>query len=111
MYASVTQLELKSISKIFKFMKYTFRIAKQMKTAKGLVKQQTKAKNLYVYFTLTVWDNKEDMFRFRNGGAHLEAMKDIKSMAKKAKSASWETDEMPGWKQADKIIKAQADVA
>jgi heme-degrading monooxygenase HmoA len=110
MYVTVTQLELKSISKIFKFFKHTFAVQNQMKSAPGLLKQQTKAKNPYVYLTLTAWDNKENMMRFRNSGAHLEAMKNIGNMAKKAKSAYWESDELPNWKMADRKIKEKADV-
>jgi len=44
------------------------------------------------------------MQAFRNSGAHLEAMKHIKTIGK-AKSITWETRTEPVWDEARKILQ------
>lgn len=100
MFVSITQLKLKSLLKFPKFMVMNFKVVKQLKDAPGLIKQDMRATNPYTYWTLTVWDSKESMLKFRNNGAHLDAMKNISTVAKKTKAGSWQSDAVPGWKEA-----------
>jgi len=54
--------------------------------------------------TLTGWESRQAMQAFRNSGAHLEAMKHIKTIGK-AKSITWETRTEPVWDEARKILQ------
>ena len=106
MFISVTYLELKSITKIFRFIKYNFRVVKQMKNTPGLLKQETRGRSLYRYYTLTAWNSKQSMLNFRNSEAHLEAMRITKSVATKADAINFESDDLPGWKLAFQMMDA-----
>ena len=111
MFVSVTQLKLKSLFKFLPFMRMNIKVVEQLKKAPGLVKQDMRASNPYTYWTLTVWEDKESMMRFRNTGPHLEAMKKINTIAKKAKAGNWESDTVPTWKEAMAKIDTHASAS
>jgi heme-degrading monooxygenase HmoA len=94
MHITATQIKIKSISAFFRFFTRIAKIRKQLASAEGVI---------FVKFsglrTLTGWQSEDDMKTFRNSGAHLEAMKNIKNIGK-AKSISWQADEEPEWHEA-----------
>ena len=81
-------------------MLHNTQIFKQLAGADGNLSYAARPQNPYVYWTITTWDSRESMMKFRNSGAHLEAMKELRNIASKAKSGHWEADEKPGWKEA-----------
>ncbi len=56
---------------------------------------------------MTMWYNDEDMVAFARSGAHLEAMKKSKSIAKNIKAITITADKMPEWKAAKKMVNTQ----
>ena len=94
MHITATQIKIKSISAFIHFFFGVTAIRKQLASAEGAI---------FVKFsglrTLTGWRSKNDMKAFRNSGAHLEAMKNIKNIGI-AKSISWQADEEPEWPEA-----------
>ena len=100
MFISVTKISLKNIFFIVRFMRHNAKIYQQIGNAKGNISFATSIQNPLVYWTLTTWDSKESMMHFRNSGAHLEAMKDIRNITKGALSGHWESEQKPSWKEA-----------
>lgn len=94
MHITATQIKIKGISAFFRFFTRVAKIRKQLASAEGVI---------FVKFsglrTLTGWESEADMKAFRNSGAHLEAMKNIKNIGK-AKSVSWQADAEPEWHEA-----------
>ena len=94
MHITATQIKIKGISAFFRFFTRVAKIRKQLASAEGVI---------FVKFsglrTLTGWESEADMKAFRNSGAHLEAMKNIKNIGK-AKSISWQADAEPEWHEA-----------
>ena len=105
MFISVTKLRLHSITKLPKFFKMVRAIQKQLQTPEGLISKQTKGVSFTTFYTITTWESKEHMLTFRNNGAHLEAMKKINTVGKKASYTNYESDTIPGWKEALKKLK------
>ena len=100
MFISVTRIHLKSLSKFFPFMALNGKIQKQIKASPGLISSKVRMQNPWVYWTLTAWQDKESMMRFRNNGTHMEAMKKSRELSSDMKSLNWEGEKLPGWREA-----------
>lgn len=98
---TATQIQIKSISGFFRFLRSVHDVKSQLATADGLLSARFRGTR-----TLTVWRGKESMVAFRNNGAHLDAMKSLKKIGK-AKSVTWSQNKMPDWPAA---IKKLSDV-
>ena len=55
--------------------------------------------------TLSAWMSLDEMKRFRNSGAHLEAMKRLRKIGR-AKSITWEAPTAPSWDEAKLRLKS-----
>lgn len=60
--------------------------------SKGIIKKETFSPSRRVYNTLTHWESKSDMLKFRNSGAHLKAMK-LSAKMGHGITTGWETEE------------------
>ena len=98
MIVTATQIKINSIFTLLYFFPMVRKIKKQLNDADGLLFYK-----LQGFKTLTGWENNEAMMLFRNNGAHLEAMKNIKIIGK-AKSITWETETVTDWKEAKKRL-------
>ncbi len=76
------------------FQWHAFFSAMQLRRIEGLNTFQTWAQKGLVFCTLTGWDSRSHMLKFRNRGAHLKAMKIHKKLGV-AYSVSWEADIEP----------------
>lgn len=54
---------------------------------------------------MTLWNNEDELKVFAKSGAHLEAMKSSKSIAKEIRTITIETDSLPTWKEAIKLLE------
>ncbi len=54
---------------------------------------------------MTLWNSEDEIRDFMSNGAHLEAMKTSKEIAREIRSITIETDELPGWKEAFQLLK------
>jgi len=94
MYCSFTQFEVKKWWALPLFQWHVFRSSSQANKSKGLLSIQAWHAGGMIFCTLTVWESKEDMLKFRNSGAHLLAMKLSYKMGK-GKAVGWESNGMP----------------
>ncbi|MDI1362270.1 hypothetical protein [Methylotenera sp.] len=98
MIVTATQIKFNSILSLFYFLPMVKKLIKQLNEADGLIFYKLRG-----VYTLTGWKDHEAMRQFRNNGAHLDAMKNIKKIGL-AKSVTWETKEEPSWDEAKKRL-------
>jgi len=55
---------------------------------------------------MTLWNNESDLREFAKSGAHLAAMKKNRSQtAKEIRAITIETDTLPNWKEAMRLLE------
>ena len=63
-----------------------------------------------MHYTMTLWDNEADLKAFASTGAHLEAMKKSKEIAKEIRIYTYDADSLPSWKEAKQLLASKAKV-
>lgn len=105
MIISITYIKLNSPWKFFKLANYARFILKQLKSdpnCKGY-KQRGVWKD---HYTMSKWENEEEMLSFVRSGAHAKAMKISQDIAAKLKFKRLTQEEFPSWKEAMQLIHA-----
>ncbi|MDX6769617.1 MAG: hypothetical protein SF051_08805 [Elusimicrobiota bacterium] len=102
MIVTATEIRFKSPWAYLVFLAHTMAVKRQMAAAPGLLRFELRWNR-----TLTAWGSEAHMRAFRNGGAHLEAMKATGRIGA-AKSATWEADAFPTWAEAVRRLDAVA---
>lgn len=92
MYVSVTSFLVRSSWANLFFQMHAMSSFMQAKKSKGIVKMETFSPFRKVYSTVTHWESKADMLKFRNSGAHLKAMK-LSAKMGHGFGTGWETEE------------------
>lgn len=109
MKVSITSIELKGPLKFFMLSGKARHIMKQLKSTnyKGF-----KKKGFWTtHYTMTLWENEEQLQEFTRSGAHLNAMKTSKEIAKEIRTITVDSDSLLDWKngiillEKAKIIK------
>lgn len=103
MKATITSIELKNPFKFFALSASAFKILKQLKTTN--YKDFQKKGFWTTHYTMTLWENEKDLQEFAKSGAHLDAMKMSKQIAKEIRTVTIETDVLPTWKEAKELLK------
>lgn len=57
------------------------------------------------HYTMSLWENEEEMKRFARSGAHLDAMKASKEIANEIITSTLDADQLPSWKEAKKLLE------
>ena len=104
MIVSVTKIELISYSKLTAFFKFNSQIIKELQRTNCKKHKVTGSWNLKVWYTMTLWENEEDINDFYRNGTHLEAMKKSKNFSSKIQSHRIEKEDLLSWKEAKKVI-------
>jgi heme-degrading monooxygenase HmoA len=105
MFISITYIKVRSIRKMPLFMKHVSRINRQLRQSEGIIDSRLRggfARN----YTLTAWESKAAMQRFRKQGAHLDAMRAISHVSNEYASCHYEADTLPDWKEALQKVHA-----
>lgn len=107
-FVSLTRLRIRSIRFLPFFAFHTIRSLRQVKKASGFVDGAVLPDRHSVYWTLTLWDERESMRRFMTSGAHKQAMPHLMHWCDEASVASWEQESatVPSWEQADQRMRA-----
>jgi hypothetical protein len=103
MKLSITYIELKGPMKFFALSLSAMKILNQLKSTnhKGFKKKGIWTK----HYTMTLWENEHEMKTFAQSGAHLEAMKKSKEIAKEIRIITIDANEMPKWDKALDLLK------
>lgn len=55
---------------------------------------------------MTLWHNENQLKEFASIGAHLEAMKNSKQIAKEIRTITIDTDSLPSCKEAKRLLES-----
>lgn len=103
MKATITSIELKGPLKFFALSTKALKIVRQLKSTNY---SDFKKRGLWTkHYTMTLWNTEADMKQFAKSGAHLEAMKNSKDIAKEIRTVTIDTDKLPNWEEAKKLLE------
>lgn len=104
MKLTITSIKLKSPFHFFALSLYAMRIMGQLKKANGL--HRSKTTGFWTeHFTMTLWNEEASLKLFARSGNHLVAMKKSASLAKEIRTLTIDTDSIPSWKEAIRLLK------
>ena len=105
MKVSITSIELKTPLHFFKLSIFALHISNQLKTSNCI---ELKKRGFWTkHYTMTLWRNEEDIKAFAYSGAHLDAIKKAKFVAKEIRSIIIEADDIPKWGEAKILLKSK----
>lgn len=103
MKATITSIELKGPFRFFALSLHALRILNQLKATQY---KDFKKRGIWTkHYTMTLWNSEEELKEFARSGAHLDAMKKSREIAKEIRTITIETDKLPDWKEAIKILE------
>lgn len=103
MKLTITYIELKGPFDFFILSKKALHIIRQLRSTKC---KEFKKKGIWKkHYTMTLWDNENDLREFASSGAHLSAMKTSGEIAKEIRTLTIEANELKGWKEAQLLLK------
>jgi hypothetical protein len=92
-FVSVTRLRLRSIRFLIPFFRANEAAVRALVRTEGFMGGAELTDRGLVFWTWTVWENEEAMRSFRNGPAHVEAMKGLPRWCSEASYGHW-TEEL-----------------
>jgi hypothetical protein len=104
MIVSITKIELISYSKLIPFFNLNGQIIKELKQSNCLKFKMTGNWNLKIWYTMTLWENENEITDFYRKGTHLEAMKQSQSFSSKIYSIRIQKEDLMSWKEAKKQL-------
>ena len=104
MIVSVTKIELDSYAKLIPFFRFNGQIIKELQQSSCQTYKITGSWSLKVWYTMTLWDNDQDIYDFYRNGTHLEAMKQAKTFSSKIQSVRIPREDLVSWKEAKKLF-------
>jgi hypothetical protein len=108
MKLSITFIELKSPSQFFSLSIQALKIVKQLKKTPCV---KYKSVGFWKkHYTMTLWNNEDEMRLFATSGAHLDAMKSSYKIANAIKVLTIDCDQLIGWKEAKLRVESQTNV-
>lgn len=100
MIISITKIKLNSYSKFFAFVKFNSQIIEELKLSMCKKYKMTPNWNLKVWYTMTLWENENEINDFYRNGTHLKAMKQSKTFSQKIQSLRIHNEDLISWKEA-----------
>lgn len=103
MKATITSIELKGPFQFFALSASALQIIKQLKASNY---KDFKKKGFWTtHYTMTLWNNEQELQEFAQSGAHLDAMKKSKEIAKEIRTITIEAQTLPSWKEAKELLQ------
>lgn len=102
MIVSITKIELISYSKFIAFLKFNAKIIEELKQSKCKKYKITGSWNLKSWYTMTLWENENEINEFYRNGTHLEAMKQSKTFSNKIQAKRIPAENLISWKEGKK---------
>jgi hypothetical protein len=103
MKITITSIELKGPLKFFLLSAQALKILKQLKASSY---KDFKKRGIWTkHYTMTLWHNEQELKDFARSGAHLEAMKRSKDIAKEIRTYTYDGDKLPDWKEAKSLLE------
>ena len=107
-FISVTRLRVRSIRFLPFFLLYTYRSLRQVKKSTGFQCGRLLADRSSTFWTMTAWDDQENMRRFMTTDSHKAAMPRLLDWCDEASVVHWDQAEgaLPSWTEADQRMRA-----
>jgi hypothetical protein len=103
MTITITSLKLKHWWGFFIMSYLALKIIWQTGMQKGFVEMKNTGFG-YLHFTLSVWESEALVKDFARSGAHLEAMKSSRKLATEIRIYTFQSDQIPNWKEAKEML-------
>ncbi len=105
---TITSIYLKGPLKFFPLSLKALRIMKQLNATNCLA---MKKRGIWTkHYTMTLWENEQQLKDFARSGAHLKAMQEGKDIAKEIRSITMDADTFPSWKEAKELLETAKPV-
>lgn len=103
MKATITSIELKGPFKFFLLSSQALKIIRQLKTTNC---KEFRKKGVWTrHYTMTLWNSEKELQEFARSGAHLNAMKKSKKIAKEIRTITIDATVLPNWKMAKSLLE------
>ena len=103
MKATITSIELKGPLKFFALSASALKVLRQLKTTNC---KDFKKRGIWTkHYTMTLWNNENELKEFAASGAHFNAMKQSKQIAKEIRTITIDAQVLPSWDEAKKILE------
>jgi heme-degrading monooxygenase HmoA len=109
MVITLTSIRLKRLWHYFKLTYLAMHVVRQMKGQAGFIKKKHTGFG-YWHYTLSVWESEAQAKSFARAGAHLQAMKAGPSIATEVRIHTFQSDRIPGWKEAKQLLLERGKV-
>lgn len=107
MKATITSIELKGPLNFFALSSFALKIINQLKATSC---KDFKKRGIWTkHYTMTLWNSEQELKEFAQSGAHLEAMKASRLIAKEIRTVTIDTESLPSWSEA-KILLSEGKV-
>jgi hypothetical protein len=108
-FVSVTRLRVRSWRFLPQFFFHAVRTRRQVCAAAGFRAGSLLADRHFTFWTLTVWDNAEDMRAYITSGSHRIVMPRLMHWCDEASIVHWEQPEptLPDWHEADARMRSE----
>lgn len=104
MILSITKIELNSYLKLIAFFKFNGQIISDLKQSNCRKHKVTGNWNFKIWYTMTLWENEDELNNFYRNGTHLEAMKQSKKFSSKINSVRVAKDDLMNWFEAKRLF-------
>ena len=103
-FISVTRLRVRSVRYLPGFALHTFRSLRQVRKAPGFRGGSLLSDRRWTFWTMTAWDNRENMRSYMTTGSHRTAMPRLLDWCDEASVVHWDQPEgaLPTWAEANK---------
>ena len=108
MKVTISSIELKGLFKFFALSLKALKITRQLQTTncKAFKKSGVWTK----HYTMTLWNSEKELKDFSMSGAHFEAMKSSREIAKQIVTYTYDATELPDWEKAKKLLTDRGHV-
>ena len=103
MTVTITSIRLRKLWYFFILSYLGLKVQLGIKSNKGFIKMKNTGFG-YLHYTLTAWENIEDMKNFARSDGHRNAMKWSKKLSTEVRAYTFEADEFPDWKKAKEMV-------
>jgi hypothetical protein len=109
MTIALTSIKLRSVWNFFTLSWHGYKISRQAKSQTGFIKIKSNGFG-YFHYTITAWQNADDMKAFVRTGAHLDAMKISKTLCTEIATCSYSAEQIPSWREAKLMLEEKGNI-
>jgi len=108
MKVTLTSIKLKGPLKFFALSSRALKITRQLKATNC---REFKKRGFWItHYTMTLWNNEEELKQFTRSGAHRQAMKDSAKIAQEVRTYTYDADHLPKWPAAIQLLLYKARI-